>query len=69
MRGERLAFGDVRPQRTAPWEADVTRLEAGFAISVLRRVKLKGAWQHNWRPLGGRVRQDRLVAGQVVAWF
>ncbi len=70
VRGERLAFGDVETANgRAPWEADVTRLETGFAISVMRRVKLKGAWQHNWRPLGGRVRKDRLVAGQVVAWF
>ena len=82
VRGERLAFGDVETASgPAPWEADVTRLETGFAISVLRRVKLKGAWQHNWRPArrpgppgqpGGRagrgvVLRLRAVASALVA--
>jgi hypothetical protein len=70
VRGEHLNFGDVETAAgPAPWEADVTRLEAGVAAAVLRRVKVKLAWQRNWRPNGGRVREDSLVAGQVVAWF
>lgn len=70
VRGERLDFGHVETVAgPAPWEADVTRVEAGMAAAVLRRVKVKLAWQRNWRPNGGRVREDSLVAGQVVAWF
>jgi hypothetical protein len=70
LRGERLAFGDIEtPQGPTPWEADVSRVEGGVSAAVRRRLRLKAAWQHNRRPLGGRVRRDSLVVGQIVAWF
>jgi hypothetical protein len=70
LRGERLAFGDIEAGLgPTPWEADVSRLEGGVSAAVHRRLRLKVAWQHNRRPLGGRVRRDSLVVGQLVAWF
>jgi hypothetical protein len=69
-RGERLTFGEIEtPLGPTPWEADVWRVEGGVSAAVHRRLRLKAAWQHNRRPLGGRVRRDSLVVGQLVAWF
>lgn len=68
-RVERLTFGEIDtvagPQT---WEAPVTRVEAGVGWSPRRHVLLKASWQHNWRD-GGRVRENDLVAGQVVLWY
>jgi hypothetical protein len=70
VRGERLTFGEVdTAQGPTPWEAAVSRVEGGVAAAVHRRVRLKVAWQRDWRPLGGRVRHDSLVAGQIAVWF
>jgi hypothetical protein len=68
-RAERLAFTEVASTvgpRT--WDAPVTRVEAGAGFSPRRHVLLKASWQHNWRD-GGTVRENDLVAGQVVLWF
>jgi hypothetical protein len=68
-RAERLAFTEV-PSTVGPrtWDAPVTRVEAGAGFSPRRHVLLKASWQHNWRD-GGTVRENALVAGQVVLWF
>jgi hypothetical protein len=50
------------------WDAHVTRFELGAGWSPVRRVVLKGSWQHNERD-GGRVRESDLLAGQVLLWF
>jgi len=50
------------------WDAAVTRLELGFGFAPARHVLLKGSWQHNRRD-GGRVRENDLVAAQVLLWF
>lgn len=50
------------------WDAPVTRVEAGVGYAVRRQVLLKTSWQHNWRD-GGRVRENDLVAVQVLLWF
>ncbi|MBL8137887.1 MAG: hypothetical protein JNL48_14775 [Acidobacteria bacterium] len=70
LRIERLDFGDVATQAgIQPWEAPVSRLETGVAFAPVRHARLKLALQHNRRPLGGRVRQDTLLAAQVSLWF
>ncbi len=69
-RVERLGFGDIDTTAgPVPWEAAVTRVESGAVVAVHRHVRVKAAWQRNWRPQGGRVRHDTLVAGQVAVWF
>jgi hypothetical protein len=68
-RGERIDFswitGALGPNT---WEARTWRIETGAGYSLTRNVQLKGSWQHNDRE-GGRVRQDSIVAGQVLYWF
>lgn len=69
-RAEHLAFSDVATAAgTQPWEAPVTRLEAGVAASPMRHLRMKVAVQRNRRPLAGRVRHDTLIAAQLGAWF
>ena len=68
-RGEHLGFSGIDSvvgRRT--WDAPVTRVEAGAGWSPRRHVLLKASWQHNWRD-GGKVRENDLVAGQVVLWY
>jgi hypothetical protein len=68
-RAERLAFTEVpSPAGPRTWDAPVTRVEAGAGFSPRRHVLLKASWQHNWRD-GGTVRENDLVAGQVILWF
>jgi hypothetical protein len=68
-RMERLAFGEISAGTTAaPWEARVTRVEAGAGYLVSRRARLKVVYQLNVRD-GGRVRRSHLAAAQLVAWF
>jgi hypothetical protein len=50
------------------WDAPVTRVELGAGWSPARHVLLKASWQHNWRD-GGRVRENDLVAAQVLLWY
>lgn len=69
MRGERLDFSRIRGSRgTAGWDAQTWRFETGLGYSLTRNLVIKGTWQRNGRD-GGRVRQDTLVAGQVMYWF
>jgi hypothetical protein len=68
-RVERLAFSELPTTAgRKTWDAPVTRVEVGAGYSPLRHVLLKASWQHNWRD-GGRVRENDLVAGQVLLWF
>ena len=67
-RVERLGFAEIDSAAgRATWDAPVTRVEVGAGWSPWRYVLLKTSWQHNWRD-GGRVRENDLVAGQVVVW-
>jgi hypothetical protein len=50
------------------WDAPVARVEIGAGYTLRRHVLLKGSWQHNWRD-AGRVRENDLVAAQVLLWF
>jgi hypothetical protein len=68
-RAERLGFSYVSSAAgRETWDAPVTRVEAGAGFSPRRHVLIKVSWQHNWRD-GGSVRENDLVAGQVVLWF
>ena len=68
-RAERLGFTEI-PSTVGPrtWDAPVTRVEVGAGFSPRRHVVLKASWQHNWRD-GGAVKENDLVAGQVVLWY
>jgi hypothetical protein len=68
-RAERLTFGRLQLAGIdEPWEAPVNRIELGGSYAIIRNVILKGSWQHNSRN-GGRVREDGLLATQLVYWF
>jgi hypothetical protein len=68
-RAEHLGFAEVASGLGArTWDANVTRIEAGAGYSPVRPLLLKASWQHNWRD-GGRVRENDLVAVQVLLWF
>ena len=53
---------------TLPWDAPVSRVEAGFGLSLRRNLLVKGVFQHNAREAGRTLAHD-LVAGQVLWWF
>ena len=68
-RVERLGFAEIDSAAgRVTWDAPVTRVEVGAGWSPWRYVVLKTSWQHNWRD-GGRVRENDIVAGQVVLWY
>jgi hypothetical protein len=68
-RAEHLRMSELATSLGArEWDAHVTRFELGAGWSPVRRVLLKGSWQHNSRD-GGRVRESDLVSGQVLLWF
>jgi hypothetical protein len=68
-RVERLTMAQLESDFGARgWDAPVTRLELGAGWSPWRHVLLKASWQHNWRD-GGRVRENDLVAAQVLLWY
>jgi hypothetical protein len=70
VRAERLGFSDVQTDTgRQSWEAPVSRVEAGLAVTPVRRVRVKVAVQRNLRPLGGRIRHDTLLATQLGVWF
>lgn len=70
VRGDRLGFSNVTAASGAtPWEAPVTRLETAMSALLRRHLRAKIAYQRNRRPLGGRVRHDTLVVGQLGVWF
>jgi hypothetical protein len=68
-RAERMDFSRLatatRPQQ---WEAPVRRFEIGGSYAIIRNITVKGSWQRNLRD-GGRIREDNLVATQLVYWF
>ena len=51
-----------------PWEAPVTRYEAGGGYYFMRNLVLRAAVQRNIRD-GGRVRSRTFITGQVAYWF
>lgn len=70
-RADRLSFSRIQPtvgNLSIPWEAPVTRLEAGSGVYLQRNVVVRLSVQHNLRD-GGRVRERTYVATQVIYWF
>lgn len=69
-RGDHLGFSDIETTRgPLPWDAPVTRVEAGAGYSVRRYLLLKAVYQFNRRDGGYTRRQESLVAGQLLLWF
>ena len=68
-RAERLSFTTIEASSvTAPWDANVSRLETGIGYSLTRNVILKTTYQYNRRD-GGRVRRAHYGAAQLLLWF
>jgi hypothetical protein len=69
-RYDHLGFSDVVGTRlTAPWDAPVSRVEAGAGYSIQRNLLLKMSYQHNSRDGGVLLRTANLTAAQLVYWF
>lgn len=72
-RADRLTFSRIRGERLfggqpTPWDAPVTRLEAGGGLYLQRNLTLRAVVQGNWRD-SGRVRNRTFVSGQLAYWF
>lgn len=68
-RADHLAFSEISGSRERlPWDAPVSRLEAGLGVSPLRNLWLKAVYQHNWRD-GGEIRSRGVGAAQISWWF
>ena len=68
-RVDRLSFSQLQGRyQDLPWDAPVTRVEAGVAWSATRNLILRGSVQHNDRSRG-KVRSSTLPALQVTVWF
>jgi hypothetical protein len=72
-RGEYLGFSKVQAgveydnQRVA-WDGPVTRVEIGTGYSIQRNVRVKLAYQYDWREAGTTQRRGAL-ATQIGYWF
>jgi hypothetical protein len=72
-RADRLTFSRIRGElnfqgRPTPWDAPVTRIEAGGGVQLLRNLAARAVVQRNWRD-AGRVRARTFLSGQVAVWF
>jgi hypothetical protein len=71
-RADRLTFtrlrGSVPHSRALPWDAPVTRVEAGAGLYLQRNFVLKVMTQGNWRP-AGRVHDQTFLSAQFAYWF
>lgn len=71
-RADHLGFsklaGTLFGGQPTPWDAAVTRLEAGGGYFLLRNVVARAVYQRNWRD-GGRPTRRHFVAAQIVYWF
>jgi hypothetical protein len=72
-RADRLTFSLIRGQRRfagqpTPWDAPVTRIEAGGGVYLQRNLTVRLVAQHNWRD-AGLVENRTYVSGQLSYWF
>jgi len=69
-RFDHLTFSEVTGSTvTLPWDAPVTRFEAGPGISLQRNLLLKLSYQHNARDGGPLIQHNNQGAFQLVYWF
>lgn len=68
-RADRLRFSRLQGSiTTLPWEAPVTRVEAGFGYYLQRNFVFRSTVQGNWRSTG-RVSTRTYVSAQLAYWF
>lgn len=69
-RADRLGFSTITGSSgvRTPWDAPVTRLEAGAGYLLQRNLVLRATLQHNQRD-GGRVEERTYLSTQVAWWF
>jgi hypothetical protein len=69
LRLDRLSFsritGTLFDGKPTPWDAPVSRVEAGAGYYIRRNLLVKGAYQYNWRE-GTRL---GIMSGQILLWF
>jgi hypothetical protein len=69
-RFDHLGFNDLHATTsTAPWDAPVTRAEAGIGLYIQRNLLLKISHQYNKRDGGPLERYEPQTAAQLVFWF
>ena len=69
-RFDHLGFSDLAgADRTAPWDAPVTRVEVGGGYSIQRNLLLKVSFQHDDRDGGRCCRARTCSRAQLVFWF
>jgi hypothetical protein len=70
-RFDRLMFGDITGTVTGPlpWDAPVTRVEAGGGFSLQRNLVMKLTYQYDTRDGGVLTPKARFIAAQLVYWF
>jgi hypothetical protein len=72
-RGEYLGFSKIQSgveydYQRVTWDGPVTRAEVGVGYSIQRNVRLKVAYQYDWRDAGSTRRRGAL-ATQIGYWF
>jgi len=69
-RFDHLGFGDITGVNgTLPWDAPVTRIEAGGGYSLQRNLILKLTVQRNERDGGVLLKKATFLSAQLVYWF
>lgn len=68
-RADRLTFNRVHgTTQTLPWDAPVTRIEAGLGQYIRRNFLVRGTYQHNWRR-AGIIRNRKQLTVQLQFWL
>lgn len=71
-RADRLTFSRIRGTlfngSPTPWDAPVSRIEAGGGWYLQRNLVARAVVQRNWRD-AGRQRRRTFVSGQILFWF
>jgi len=71
-RADHLGFSKIRGTLfdgvATPWDAPVTRLEAGGGFYIQRNIVVRAVYQYNHRD-GSQTRERHFVAAQGLYWF